>query len=91
VYFSQVRGDKPPPTIFFTSGLSVTLSTIQTGKSPMVGLIHFLKAPWMEVGSWMGLRVVASCMAGEPLGLETARDLFLQVRHAYTELVVEFS
>ena len=29
----------------------------------MVGLIHFLKAPWMEVGSWMGLRlrVVASC------------------------------
>jgi hypothetical protein len=29
-------------------------------------------------------------LAGEPLGLETARDLFREVRHAYPELVDEF-
>ena len=29
-------------------------------------------------------------LAGEPLGLETARDLFREVRHCYPELVDEF-
>ena len=29
-------------------------------------------------------------LAGEPLGLETARDLVSEVRHAYPELVDEF-
>jgi hypothetical protein len=29
-------------------------------------------------------------LAGELLGLETARDLFREVRHAYPELVDEF-
>lgn len=29
-------------------------------------------------------------LAGEPLGLETARDLFREVRHVYPELVDEF-
>jgi hypothetical protein len=28
-------------------------------------------------------------LAGEPLGLETARDLFREVRHCYPELVDE--
>lgn len=28
-------------------------------------------------------------LSGEPLGLETARDLFREVRHAYPELVDE--
>lgn len=29
-------------------------------------------------------------LAGDPLGLETARDLLREVRHAYPELVDEF-
>lgn len=29
-------------------------------------------------------------LAGEPLGLDTARDLFREVRHTYPELVDEF-
>ena len=29
-------------------------------------------------------------LSGEPLGLETARDLFREVRHCYPELVDEF-
>lgn len=29
-------------------------------------------------------------LAGEPLGLETARDLFREVRHCYPELADEF-
>jgi len=29
-------------------------------------------------------------LAGEPLGLKTARDLFHEVRHTYPELVDEF-
>lgn len=29
-------------------------------------------------------------LAGGPLGLETARDLFREVRHCYPELVDEF-
>ena len=41
--------------------------------------------------AWVILLAIDVVLAGEPLGLETARDLFREVRHAYTELVVEFS
>ena len=63
MYFSQVRGDKPSSTIFFTSGLSGDVIDHPDWQVADNGLIHLLKAPWMEVGSWMGLRlrVVASC------------------------------
>lgn len=36
------------------------------------------------------LVAVDMTLAGEPLGLETARDLIREVRHAYPELVDEF-
>ena len=36
------------------------------------------------------LLAIDTVLAGEPLGLETARDLFREVRHAYPELVDEF-
>jgi len=35
------------------------------------------------------LVAVDMTLAGEPLGLETARDLFREVRHVYPELVDE--
>jgi len=37
------------------------------------------------------LVAIDTILAGEPLGLETARDLFREVRHAYPELVDEVS
>jgi hypothetical protein len=36
------------------------------------------------------LVAVDMTLAGEPLGLETARDLLREVRHTYPELVDEF-
>ena len=36
------------------------------------------------------LVAIDSVLAGDPLGLETARDLLREVRHAYPELVDEF-
>lgn len=36
------------------------------------------------------LVAIDTVLAGEPLGLETARDLFREVRHCYPELVDEF-
>jgi hypothetical protein len=35
------------------------------------------------------LHAIDIVLAGEPLGLETARDLFREVRHTYPELVDE--
>jgi hypothetical protein len=36
------------------------------------------------------LLAIDTVLADEPLGLETARDLFREIRHAYPELVDEF-
>jgi hypothetical protein len=36
------------------------------------------------------LVMVDSVLAGDPLGLETARDLGRELRHAYPELVDEY-
>ncbi len=35
------------------------------------------------------LLAIDTVLAGEPLGLETARELFREVRHCYPELVDE--
>jgi hypothetical protein len=46
--------------MFLTKGITVRLSTIERGRSPIIGLIHLRIAPRTDVGSLMGLRLRAA-------------------------------